>query len=95
MDLELLPGSGSGITASDPDPAENERADFISHFRPVYSTVSARPGGRVWKRCSPTGRCGEGLAIFLTLLDLHPGLVGGGSRTVSAVGLAEFVVQLL
>ena len=35
MDPELLPGSGSGNIV--PDPAKNERADFISQFRPVSS----------------------------------------------------------
>ena len=35
MDPELLPGSGSGNIV--PDPAKNERANFISQFRPVSS----------------------------------------------------------
>ena len=61
------------------------------HFRP-----GTAPGGRVWNRRSPIGRCAAGLAIFLTLLGDQAGLGGGGgARTVSAVGPAEFVVQFL
>ena len=45
MDQELLPGSGLGIIVPDPDPAKYERADFISHFRPVNSGLCVRTVG--------------------------------------------------
>ena len=38
MESKLLPGSG--IIVPDPDPAKNEREEFISHFRPVNSGLS-------------------------------------------------------
>ena len=39
MAPELFPGSG--IIVTDPDPAKNDKADFISHFRPVNSGLCA------------------------------------------------------
>ena len=77
-------------------PWKLKNKSWIRKFGKHLHEGPGRSRGGVWKRWSPAGWCGAGLTIFPTPLDDRAGLGGeGGARTVSAVGPAEFVVQLL
>ena len=67
------PGSGSSVVIKMARPAPHLPVRLRLFQTRLLGGFRDGTGGRVWKKRSPTGRCGAGLAIFLTLLDVRAG----------------------